>query len=69
MIALADGKVVATGSPEEIFLDEEKLKKIQLDVPFSMKLSAELEKLGIHTKKHITMEGLVEELCQYNSKM
>ena len=69
VIALADGQIVSTGSPEEIFFNEEKLKKIQLDVPFSMKLSAELEKLGIHTEKHITMEGLVEELCRYNSKM
>ncbi|MCI6513847.1 MAG: energy-coupling factor transporter ATPase [Erysipelotrichaceae bacterium] len=69
VIALVDGQIVSTGSPEEIFFNEEKLKKIQLDVPFSMKLSAELEKLGIHTEKHITMEGLVEELCRYNSKM
>lgn len=69
VIALADGKVVKTGTPEEIFMDEKNLKKIQLDVPFSMKLSAQLEKLGVHTKKHITMEGLVNELCQYSSKM
>ena len=69
VIALADGKVVKTGKPEEIFNDTEKLKQIQLDIPFSMKLSKELEKLGVHTHMHITMEGLVDELCQFNSKM
>lgn len=69
VIAMADGQVVKTGSPEEIFADEEKLKKIQLDIPFSMKLSKQLDKLGVHTEKHITMEGLVNELCRYSSKM
>ena len=69
VIALGDGRVVMTGTPEEVFQDEEKLRKIQLDIPFAMKLSKELEKLGIHTEQHITMEGLVEELCRYNSKM
>ncbi|MGM9942334.1 MAG: energy-coupling factor transporter ATPase [Bulleidia sp.] len=68
VIALADGKVVSTGDPKSIFLDGEKMKKIQLDVPFSMNLSESLEKVGIHTEKHLTMEGLVDELCRYNSK-
>lgn len=68
VIALADGKVVSTGDPKSIFMDREKMERIQLDIPFSMKLSESLGKLGIQTEKHLTMEGLVDELCRYNSK-
>lgn len=69
VIAMNDGHVVKTGTPEEIFTDEKKIREIQLDVPFSMKLSYALKKHGVTTKRHITMEGLVDELCRLHSNM
>ena len=69
VIAMDGGHVAMTGTPKEIFKDPEKLKKMKLDVPFSLKLSEELQTCGLHVSSHITQEGLVEELCQLHSSM
>ena len=69
VIAMKDGKIVMTGTPHEVFGDEAKLKEMMLDVPYSLKFARELENAGVKTDKHITMEGLVEELCRYRSNM
>jgi energy-coupling factor transport system ATP-binding protein len=69
VIALEKGKVEMTGSPEEIFKQEKRLKEMQLDIPFSLKLREELKKRGVETKRHLSMEGMVDELCQLHSKM
>ena len=69
VVALDGGKVVMTGTPHEVFGDEQKLRQMKLDVPFSLKFARELAKAGVKTDKHITMEGLVEELCRYRSNM
>ncbi|MPM91561.1 hypothetical protein SDC9_138692 [bioreactor metagenome] len=62
------GKVVLTGKPEEILLKEKQLISMKLDIPFSLKLQKALKANGIKIKETITMEGLVDELCQYASK-
>ena len=69
VIALEKGKVEMTGSPEEIFKQEKRLKEMQLDIPFSLKLREELKKRRVETKRHLSMEGMVDELCQLHSKM
>jgi energy-coupling factor transport system ATP-binding protein len=69
VIALNEGKLAMAGTPHEIFSNEKKLKEMQLDEPFSMKLSAALKRRGVKTGDHITMKGLVDELCQLNSNM
>jgi energy-coupling factor transport system ATP-binding protein len=69
VIALEKGKVEMMGSPEEIFKQEKRLKEMQLDIPFSLKLREELKKRGVETKRHLSMEGMVDELCQLHSKM
>lgn len=69
VIAMDGGHVAITGTPKEVFKDPEKLKKMKLDVPFSLKLSEELQACGLHVSSHITQEGLVEELCQLHSSM
>jgi energy-coupling factor transport system ATP-binding protein len=58
-----------SGTPEEVFRDEKKLRDIKLDVPFSLKLEAALKKQGVTTNREITMEGLVDELCRLHSNM
>jgi energy-coupling factor transport system ATP-binding protein len=68
VLALNDGKAALTGTPEEIFADEQKILDIHLDLPFAMKFQDELEKDGVSfSKRHITMEGLVDELCRSHS--
>jgi ABC-type cobalt transport system, ATPase component len=69
VIVLNDGKVVLNGTPEEVLQQEELLVQLRLDVPFAYKLSKSLQKEGLKVKKHIDMEGLVDELCQLHSKM
>ncbi|MEG1463007.1 MAG: energy-coupling factor transporter ATPase [Anaerorhabdus sp.] len=68
VIVMDKGKVVLTGKPEEILLKEKQLISMKLDIPFSLKLQKALKTNGIKIKETITMEGLVDELCQYASK-
>ncbi|MFV0552612.1 MAG: energy-coupling factor transporter ATPase [Anaerorhabdus sp.] len=68
VIVMDKGKVVLTGKPEEILLKEKQLISMKLDIPFSLKLQKALKTNGIKIKEAITMEGLVDELCQYASK-
>jgi len=69
VIALNEGKVVMTGTPDDIFAHEKKLNEIQLDIPFSMKLENKLAERGIKLERYITMDGLLEELCRLHSNM
>ncbi len=68
VIVLDEGNIVLTGTPDEVFKKEEKLKETQFDLPYSMKLAKELDKLGIHIQNRMSIEGMVDELCQLHSK-
>lgn len=69
VVALDQGKVVLTGTPQEVFQQEKKLKEMKLDIPFSLKMADELKKRGVTVDRCITMEGMVNELCRLRSKM
>lgn len=69
VLAMCKGKLAMSGTPDEIFAQEKKLKEIQLDLPFAVKMENVLAKKGIHTNRSLTIEGLVEELCRLNSNM
>ena len=69
VIALEKGRIAMQGTPHEVFSEVEALRKIKLDVPFSLKMQQKLAKRGVQVGKHITMEGLVRELCQSHSNM
>ena len=69
VVALYQGKVVLTGTPQEVFQQEKKLKEMKLDIPFSLKIADELKKRGVTVDRCITMEGMVNELCRLRSKM
>lgn len=69
VVALDQGKVVLTGTPQEVFQQEKKLKEMKLDIPFSLKIADELKKRGVTVDRCITMERMVNELCRLRSKM
>lgn len=69
VVALDQGKVVLTGTPQEVFQQEKKLKEMKLDIPFSLKIADELKKRGVTVDRCITMEGMVNKLCRLRSKM
>ena len=64
VIVLDKGKIVLEGKPKDVLLHEKELIDLKLDIPFSLKVINELKKQGIELKKSITLEGLVDELCQ-----
>lgn len=69
VIVMDDGQVCMQGTPQEVLQHEDTLIDLQLDIPFAMKLSKELQHDGIACQTHITIEGLVAELCQLRSTM
>jgi energy-coupling factor transport system ATP-binding protein len=65
IIVLNKGKVFKEGTPQEIFLLENELKKLGLDSPFTIKLSGALKNAGIPLPDtYFTEEELVNELCK-----
>ena len=70
VIVLNDGKILAQGTPTEIFSKTEMLQEIGLDIPFVQKLINKLNEVGISVPKNIkTKDELKQYLCQLNLKM
>lgn len=67
VVVLDDGKVKMQGKPYEVLLNEDELIASKLDIPFALKLQKELKNAGIEVEKQITIEGIVDELCQLHS--
>ena len=69
VIVLNDGKILAQGTPTEIFSKTEMLQEIGLDIPFVQKLINKLNEVGISVPKNIkTKDELKQYLCQLNLK-
>ena len=47
VIILDRGRIAAQGSPDEVLCDEERLRKLKLEAPFSVKLSCALRSRGV----------------------
>jgi len=57
------GKVLTVGTPEQIFARGDELETIGLDLPFALRVSNLLRKLGLELDgEHMTEEELVNEL-------
>ncbi len=66
IIIMDRGHVLLDGTPEEVFAEEEILREASLDLPLAVELAQKLRKRGIKIPKEIiTVEGLVEFICQY----
>ena len=68
VIVMNKGEVYATGTPKEIFNDEERLNKVGLQLPFTYKVQHELAKEGYSLDLVMSTKEMVREICQLNSK-
>ncbi|AHF57400.1 energy-coupling factor transporter ATPase [Spiroplasma eriocheiris] len=64
VIVMNKGKMVKCGKPEEILYDEDFLRSIHLDVPFVSKMIDFLKAAGLSVKNTLSLEELVDEICQ-----
>ncbi|MCZ2259274.1 energy-coupling factor ABC transporter ATP-binding protein [Sporosarcina sp. G11-34] len=63
IIVMNKGQIFTTGTPKQLFTNGKELEEIGLDLPFAMKVSDLLRKLGIELQgEHMTEEELVNEL-------
>jgi ABC-type cobalt transport system, ATPase component len=67
VILLDHGKIDSIGTPEEIFRDSKKIKKLGLDVPFAFQLSNALTDKAVIMETEINQEMLVKKLWQLHS--
>ena len=64
IIVLKEGKVVASGKPENLLEKPEIFENTGLDLPFKNKLLKELENQGIKASKSDSIEGIIDSLCR-----
>ena len=65
IVALKDGKIVADGTPKEVFSDRERIKDIGLDVPFATQLTDEFISRGVDLPRDIiSLDELAESLAK-----
>ncbi len=70
VIALEQGEIAFTGTPEEVFSDEQRLKKAGLELPLLTYISAKLKENGLQIEgTPLTEEELVEEICVLKRKI
>lgn len=68
VIVLNHGVVEIEGTPKEVFAQEAMLKKMQLDIPFALKFSKAMQKEGFSSIHALTLDEVVNQLCQLKSK-
>lgn len=69
IIVLDRGRVALDGTPQEVFTDVERLERLRLDLPFSVKLAQMLQQSGVQVSSGLDEELLEEELCRLYSTM
>lgn len=69
VLVLSDGKLVMEGTPRELFMREEELKKYELDVPPAAQIASLLRARGMKIGEAFTKEELGEELCRLLRKI
>lgn len=68
-VAVFDGgKVVATGTPKEIFSDAERIKSFGLELPVTAYLTAKMKKSGANIDDDFTTDGFISAVVGYAAR-
>lgn len=67
VIVMNQGMIEMEGTPEEIFSHPSVLQNMQLDIPFALKFSKYLQSKGILHEDILTLDKVVDALCQLKS--
>lgn len=66
IFVMNQGKVAASGTPQEIFLQTDMLEKYHLEVPAITRMAVEMVRQGIDLKLPVlTAEQLTNQICRY----
>lgn len=70
IILMHQGRVLACGSPQTVLTNLDLMKEAELIPPFPVRLYYDLQQAGIYLNRcPLTEEELVEEICQFKSKI
>ena len=64
IILMHEGEVVASGNPQDIFLDNELISKYNLDIPFEVELKKRIKEAGFDVKNTDSVEEIGEKICK-----
>ena len=66
IVIMDQGKIALDGTPWQVFSRVDELRRLNLDVPLPVELCCRLRRRGVEVPDTIiTMEEMVEFLCQY----
>ena len=63
VLVMGGGRLLRSGTPEEIFADEDLLARAGLELPVPAKIAKLLRKNGVKIGQPLTKEALKDELC------
>ncbi len=64
----SDGKIVAVGTPKDLFTRVKEMETLGLDVPFTAKLTSALKKYGVEIDSDYTVDGFVRATLDYATR-
>ncbi len=65
IVVIDEGKIALDGTPKNVFVQVDKIRKIGLEVPIVTEIAFRLRKQGIHVPEGIiSMEEMVDYLCR-----
>ena len=64
IFVMNEGRVIAEGTPREVFSATDKIAEAKLELPVASKISAELRRAGLDIPFALTDEELAEGLCR-----
>lgn len=67
VIVLDHGRCTLDGTPEEVLVQDDALRHLNLAVPFATQMSRLLQDRGVNVGTHIETATLKEELCRLHS--
>ena len=69
VLVMDDGRLVLSGTPDEVFVHADRLRELGLEQPFAMRLAERLRARGIDVPDSPHIEIVEEALCRLRSSM